>query len=169
MTLIDISSNKKIIITIVGILLTFTGYYLSVYKSFEYASKNQTYGGVMMIISIAIIQMMWLDVTKFTNKIQIAFLVIIGIVIIFGTMALRQSYLTKELNKNGIRTIATVVGFEIDNSGRKARSYAQLRYKCNGQQILQRVEYFDDIYKLNQKLNILASTENPQMFEIIKK
>ena len=170
MTLITISKKNKVLVSIVALLLTGLGYYLAVYKSFGYKSDHDIIGSVMIIVSLGIIEMMWLDVSNYSNKqtVHVAILTFIGLITIIGTMMLKQNYVSSELSKNGIDATATVVGFEADKGGRTTRKYAQIQYKCNNNQILQRVEYFDDKYKLNQDLKVRVSKSNPNLFEIIQ-
>ena len=170
MTLITISRKHKILVTAFAILLTGLGYYLAVYKSFGYRSKNYIIGDVMILISLGIIEMMWLDMDRYANKntFQVTVLTFIGIVTIMGTMMLKQNYLNSELNKNGFDTKATVVGFETDNSGRTTRNYAQIQYEYNSNQIIQREEYFDDKYKMNQNLKVRISKSDPYLYRIVQ-
>ena len=122
------------------------------------------------MISIAIIEMMWLNMDRYTNKntFQVTLLTIIGVIVIFGTMMLRNNYVEMELSRNGVFTTGTVVGFETDGSGRTTENYAQIKYSYNSNQVLQRVQYFDDKYKLGQTLNIIVSKRNPDIFRIIE-
>lgn len=170
MTLITISKRNKIIVSFFAVILVAVGYYLAVYESYGYGSKNDIYGGVMIMISIGIIEMMWLNMDRYANKntFQVALLTIIGVIVIFGTMMLRNNYVETELNKNGVFTTGTVVGFESEGSGRTAENFAQIKYSYNSNQVLQRVQYFDNKYELNQTLKIFVSKRNPDIFRIIE-
>jgi len=170
MTFITISKRNKILVSVIGVISILVGYYLAVYKSFSYGSKNDIIGSVIIIFCFAIIEMMWLNMDRYSNKntFQVTLLTIVGVIVIIGMMFLRNNYLESELSRNGINTIGTVVGFEADRSGRTTRNYAQIKYEYSKNQILQRVEYFDNKYKLNQTLKIIVSKREPEMFKIIE-
>ena len=59
MSLITISKNNKILVSVIATILIFIGYYLAVYKSFNYQSNNDTIGNVMMLISISLFLNLW--------------------------------------------------------------------------------------------------------------
>ena len=64
MSLITISKNNKILVSVIATILIFIGYYLAVYKSFSYQSNNDTIGNVMMLISISLFPMLWLNINE---------------------------------------------------------------------------------------------------------
>ena len=62
MSLIKISKRNKIVVSVIATILIFVGYYLAIYKSFSYQSNNDTIGNVMMIISMGLFPMLWLNI-----------------------------------------------------------------------------------------------------------
>ena len=165
MTLINISKRKKLIVSIIAVFLIFLGYYLAVYKSFNYQSSNQTIGNVLMIISIIIFPMLWYDGGENPTSKSKKFLipnVIIAIGIIVGVISLRNNYLTNELNNYGTKVIGKVSGFEIETQRSGKTDYATFKYEFENKHYLQRIENYDNEYKLNQNLNIKISKRNPE-------
>ena len=121
-----------------------------------------------MTISLAVLPMLWLNVSensKWKKFIYIAPMVVIGIGIIIGVMLKKESYLEEELVKNGINTIGIITGFEKESHN---TNYATFKYRVNGKEYIQRIEYYDDTYKIGDNLNIKSSKINPEMFKIIK-
>ena len=172
MSLITISKRNKIIVSIIAIFLIFVGYYLSIYKSFSYQSSNDTYGNVMMIISISLFPMLWLNIgknSKWEKFATIAPMVIISFVLIIGMGIKRDEYLENELNKNGTNSIGVITGFEIETHRRgRQTDYATFKYEFEHKQLIQRIENYDNEYKLNQNLKLKISKNNPEMFKILE-
>ena len=171
MTLINISKRKKIIVSIIAFFFIFLGYYLAVYKSFSYQSNNQTIGNVLMIISIIIFPMLWYDAGEnpsVKSKIFLIPNVFIAIGIVIGVISLRDNYLKNEINNYGTKVIGKVSGFEIETHRRGKTDYATFIYEFENKRFVQRIENYDNEYKLNQNLNIKISKRNPEMFEIIE-
>jgi hypothetical protein len=170
MTLINISKRNKIIVSVFATILIFTGYYLAIYKSFSYQSSNQTIGNVMMLISIGLFPMLWLNVaenSKWKKYVYVAPMVVIGIIIVILTIAQKKEYLEEELNKYGNKALGKVIGFEV-GKGRSKTNYATFKYMFENEHYIQRIENYDDEYKINQNLNLLISKRNPEMFKIIE-
>ena len=171
MTLIKISKRNKIIVSVIAIILIFTGYYLAVYNSFKYQSSNQTIGNVIMLISISLFPMLWLNVaenSKWKKYVYVAPMVVLGIIIIVFNMAKKNDYLEKELNQYGIATEGKVIGFEVEYSRRSKTDYATFKYEFESKKYRQRIENYDNEYKLNQNLQLKISKVNPEMFKIIE-
>jgi hypothetical protein len=170
MSLITISKKNKILVSLIAIFLIFIGYYLAVYKSFGYQSNNDTIGNVMILISIGIIPMLWLNInknSKWKKYIYILPMVIIGIIIIIVTLAKKKKYLEEEINKYGKNAIGKVIGFEV-GKGRSKRHYVTFKYEFENKQYIQRIENYDDEYEINQNLNLKISKRNPEMFKLIE-
>lgn len=171
MALIKISKKNKIIVSVVATILIFTGYYLVVYKSFNYQSSNQTIGNVMMLISISLFPMLWLDVaenSKWKKYVYVAPMVVIGIILIVFNMIKKNEYLKEELDKYGIEIEGKVIGFEVEHRRRSKTDYATFKYQFENKQYKQRIENYDNEYNLNQNLNLKISKRNPEMFKIIE-
>lgn len=171
MSLITISKRNKIIVSIVATILIFVGYYLSVYNSFSYQSNNDITGNVMMIISISLFPMLWLNIgknSKWEKFATIAPMVIISIFLIIVMISKKNEYLEDELNKYGTNTIGKVTGFEIETHKSSKTDYATFKYEFENKQFIQRIENYDNEYELNQNLNIKISKINPEMFKIIE-
>ncbi len=79
-------------------------------------------------------------------------MVVISIIIIIGISIKRENYLEGELNKNGINRIGKVTGFEIEHYRRSKTDYAIFKYEFENKQFIQRIENYDNEYKLNQNL-----------------
>lgn len=171
MSLIKTSKRNKIIVSILALLLIFFGYYLAIYKSFNYQSSNQTIGGVMILTCISLFPMLWLNISKnprWKKYVYTIPIVIIGSGIVIGIMIKRKNHLKEELNKYGINTVGIVTGYEVEHHRRNKTDYATFKYEFENKQFIQRIENYDDEYKLNQSLNIRISKRSPEMFEIIE-
>ncbi len=170
MSLITISKNNKILVSVIATILIFIGYYLAVYKSFSYQSNNDTIGNVMMLISISLFPMLWLNInenSKWKKYVYVLPMVIIGIIIIIVTIAKKKEYLEEEINKYGKNAVGKVIGFEV-GKGRSKRHYVTFKYEFENKQFIQRFENYYDEYELNQNLNLKISKRNPEMFKIIE-
>ena len=171
MSLITISKRNKIIVSIIATILIFVGYYLSVYKSFSYQSKNDTIGNVMMIISIGLFPMLWLNIaenSKWKKYAYVAPMVIIGCILVFVMIAKKKEYLEEELNKYGQVAIGKVIGFQVEHTRRSKFDYATFKYEYENKQFIQKTENFDNEYKIGQILNLKISKRNPEMFKIVE-
>lgn len=171
MSLIKTSKKNKIIVSVLALLLIIFGYYLAIYKSFSYQSSNQTIGNVMILSCISLFPMLWLNISensRWKKYIYVIPMVIIGSGIAIGIMIKRKNYLKEELNKYGINTAGIVTGFEVEHHRRSKTDYATFKYEFENRQFIQRIENYDDEYKLNQSLNIRISKRSPEMFEIIE-
>ena len=170
MSLITISKKNKIIVSIIALILIFVGYYLAIYKSFSYQSNNDTIGNVIMLISIGLFPMLWLNInenSKWKKYIYIVPMIIIGIVIIIVTIAKKKEYLEEEINKYGKNAVGKVIGFEV-GKGRSKRHYVTFEYEFENKQYIQRIENYDNEYVISQNLNLKISKRNPEMFKIIE-
>jgi uncharacterized membrane protein len=173
MSLITISKSNKIIVSIIATVLIFVGYYLSVYKSFSYQSKNDTIGNVMMIISIGLFPMLWLNIAENSKWKKYAYvmpMVIIGCVLVFVMITKKKEYLEEELNKYGQVVVGKVIGFEVEHTRRSKFDYATFKYEYEyeNKQFIQKTENFDSEYRIDQILNLKISKRNPEMFKIIE-
>jgi hypothetical protein len=170
MSLITISKRNKVIVSIIAIILIFVGYYLAIYKSFSYQSNNHTIGNVMILISISIFPMLWLNITeksKWRKYVYVAPMVIIGVILVFVMIAKKKEYLEVEISKYGNDAIGKVIGFEV-GKGRSKRHYVTFKYEFENKQFIQRFENYYNDYKLNQNLSLKISKRNPEMFKIIE-
>jgi branched-subunit amino acid transport protein AzlD len=170
MSLIKISKRNKIVVSVIATILIFVGYYLAIYKSFSYQSNNDTIGNVLMLISIGVFPMLWLNSSenfKWKKYVYVLPMVIVGIIIIIVTITKKKEYLDEEINKYGKNTVGKVIGFEV-GKGRSKTRYATFKYVFKKKQYVQRIENYDDEYKLNQILNVKISERNPEMFKIVK-
>ena len=170
MSLIKISKRNKIAVSVIAIILIFVGYYLAIYKSFGYKSNNDTIGNVMMLISIGSFPMLWLNLLENSKGEKYQFvvpMVIVSMILIFVTMKKKEEYLEEEINNYGINANGNVIGFEI-GKGRSRTHYATFKYEFENKQYIQRIENYDDEYKINQNLNLKISKKNPEMFKIIE-
>ena len=171
MSLIKISKRNKIVVSVIATILIFVGYYLAIYKSFSYQSNNDTIGNAMMIISIGLFPMLWLNIaenSKWKKYAYVAPMVIISIILIILMMAKKKEYLEEELKKYGINANGKVIGFEVENHRSSKTDYATFKYEYENKQYTQRIENYDDEYKINQNLNLKISKRNPEMFKIIE-
>jgi hypothetical protein len=171
MALINISKRNKIIVSVIATILIFIGYYLAIYKSFKYQSSNETIGNVMMLISIGLFPMLWLNVaenSKWKKYVYVAPMVVVGIVLIVFNMTKKKEYLEEELDKYGMATEGKVIGFEVKHRRRSKTDYATFIYQFENQQYKQRIKNYDNEYKLNQNLKLKISKRNPEMFKIIE-
>jgi heme/copper-type cytochrome/quinol oxidase subunit 4 len=171
MSLIKISKRNKIIVSVIATFLIFIGYYLAIYKSFSYQSNNDTIGNVMMIISIGLFPMLWLNIaenSKWKKYAYVAPMVIISIVLIIMMIAKKKEYLEKELKEYGKDVVGRVTGFEVEHHRRSKTDYATFKYEFENKQYIQRIENYDYEYKINQNLNLKISKRNPEMFKIIE-
>ena len=170
MSLIKILKRNKIVVSVIATILIFTGYYLAIYKSFSYQSNNDTIGNVMMLISISLFPMLWLNIyenSKWKKYIYIVPMVIIGIIITIVTIVKKKEYLEEEINKYGKNAVGKVIGFEV-GKGRSKRHYATFKYEFENKQYIQRIDNYDDEYVINQILNLKISKRNPEIFKIIE-
>lgn len=171
MSLINISKKYKIVVSVFATVLIFIGYYLSVYKSFNYQSNNDSYGNVLMIISIGMFPMLWLNISRhpqWEKYATIIPMVVFSFIIILGLSAKRKEYLEIELYKYGTNSIGIVTGFEIETHRRgKQTDYATFKYELRSKQFIQRVENYEGQFKLHQNLNLKISKRNPEMFKIL--
>ena len=170
MSLIKISKRNKIVVSVIATILIFVGYYIAIYKSFSYQSSNQTIGNAMMLISISLFPMLWLNVaenSKWKKYVYVAPMVVIGIIIVILTIAKKKEYLEEEINKYGKNTLGKVIGFEV-GKGRSNTHYATFKYVFENKQYIQRIENYDDEYTINQNLQLKISKVNPEMFKIIE-
>ena len=168
MSLITISKRNKIIVSIIATVGIFFGYYLTVFKSFNYQSNNDTIGNVLTIISVGLFPMLWLNIaenSKWKKYAYVAPMVIFGCILVFVTIAKKKEYLEHELNKYGKNAVGKVIGFEV-GKGRSKTHYATLKYAFENKQYIQRIADYDDAYKINQILNLKISQRNPEMFAI---
>ena len=168
MSLIKISKRNKIIVSIIAAVCIFIGYYLSVFKSFNYQSNNDTIGNVLTIISVGLFPMLWLNIadnSKWKKYAYVAPMVIFGCILVFVTIAKKKEYLENELNKYGKNAVGKVIGFEV-GKGRSKTHYATFKYEFEKKQYIQRIADYDDEYKINQILNLKISQRNPEMFAI---
>lgn len=171
MTIITISKNKKIIVSITAIFLFCLGYYLSVYDSFAYQSNNFTIGSLMMATSFFAFPVLWLDLgenPKSKNYTIIIPTIIFLFCIIFLLTNNKKKYLVEELNKYGIIATAKVTGSEFENHKSGRKYFATFKYKTNGKEFVQRIENYKEEYKEGEILKILVSKRNPEMFEIVE-
>lgn len=171
MSLIKISKRNKIIVSVIATILFFVGYYLSVYKSFSYQSSNDSTGNAMMIISIGIFPMLWLNIaenSKWKKYVYVVPMVIISCILVFVMIAKKKEYLEDELNKYGQVAVGKVIGFEVEHTRRSKFEYATFKYEYENKQFIQKTENFDNEYKIDQILNLKISKRNPEMFKIIE-
>lgn len=170
MSLIKISKRNKVVVSLIATILIFVGYYLSIYKSFGYQSNNETIGNVMMIISIIVFPMLWLNNTensKWKKYVYVVPMVIISIVLIILMIGKKKEYLEEELNKYGQDAIGKVIGFEVEHHRRSKTDYATFKYEFENKQFIQRIQNRDNEYKLNQKLDLKISKRDPEMFKVL--
>ena len=168
MSLITISKRNKIIVSIIATVGIFFGYYITVFKSFNYQSNNDTIGNVLTIISVGLFPMLWLNIAENSKWKKYAYvlpMVIFGCILVFVTIAKKKEYLEDELNKYGQNAAGKVIGFEI-GKGRSKTHYATFKYEFENKQYIQRITDYDDEYKINQILNLKISKRNPEMFAI---
>ncbi|MCL9771046.1 hypothetical protein NAT47_11530 [Flavobacterium sp. HXWNR69] len=171
MSLIKISKRNKIIVSLIATILIFVGYYLAIYKSFSYQSNNDTIGNIMMIISIGLFPMLWLNISensKWKKYVYVIPMVIVGIIIVIVTITKKKEYLEKELDKYGQKAVGKIIGFEVEHTRRSKFEYATFKYKYKNKQFIQKTENFDNEYKIDQILNLKISKRNPEMFKIIE-
>ena len=171
MTLITISKRNKIIVSVIAIVLIIIGYYLSVYKSFGYQSNNDTTGNVLMLISIGLFPMLWLNIadnSKWKKYVYVVPMVIVGCILVFVVMAKKREYLEEELSKYGQVAVGKVIGFEVEHTRRSTFDYATFKYEYQSKQFIQKTENFDNEYKIDQILNLKISKRKPEMFKIIE-
>ena len=171
MSLITISKRNKVIVSILATILIFVGYYLAIYKSFSYQSNNDTIGNVMMLISISLFPMLWLNIaenSKWKKYVYVVPMVIIGIILVIVMIAKKKEYLEGELSKYGNDIVGKVIGFEVENHRRSKTDYATFKYEFENKQFIQRIENYDNEYELNQNLKLKISKRNPEMFKIIE-
>ena len=172
MNFIKLSKRDKILVSVIATIIIFVGYYLAIYKSFSYQSKKFMIGNVMMLISLSLFPMLWLNIAEYSKKkiyvYIVAPLVFIGFISVFVTIAKKIEYLEEELNKHGINVVGKVIGFEVERHRRTKTEHATFKYEFENKQFIQRIENYDDEYKLNQNLNLKISKRNPEMFKIIE-
>jgi hypothetical protein len=170
MALITISTNKKIIVSIILVPVIILGYYLAIYQSYRYQSANNTTGSSMVIISLIGYSMLWLNINYKSKKQSvpnIILTVVISIAIIITFMVLKSNYETEQIDKKPEHAIAHVTGFEIEKSLRGRESqYATIEYKYSDKVVVQRISDYDETYKIGDTLKVKFSGVYPEMFKV---
>jgi uncharacterized membrane protein len=167
---INISKNKRPIVTVVSTAIIFLGYYLAVYQSFGYQSNNGNFGRAIMILSMFSCAFLWVGV-DYSKKWQVIrfVLVIVAILIsvIILTLLQRDKYLESELMENGETISATIIGFETEEGRKNLKTnYVTISYEYRAMRYRQRFIKHHDNFEMGQNLEITISKRNPEMFKL---
>jgi len=169
MSLIKTSPKNKILISIALLPIIAVGYYLSVYQAYIYKSSNGTTGAAMVVISLMIYPMLWLNMekTRTQKNLLTGIMVLISLTAIIMLMVLRESYEDRIINSNPVISEAHITALETERSWKGRRTdYAIFTYFFKKRKINQRI--YDSNYSIGQVLKIRFSSEYPEMVEVLK-
>ena len=122
----------------------------AVFKSINHLNTRKS-------LSISIFPMLWINIaqnSKFKKYVYITPMVIISIILIIAIGIKKNYYLEEELNRNGINITGKVIGFETEHHRRSTTDYARFNYEFENKEYIQRIENYDQEYKLSQNLNL---------------
>ena len=154
-------------------MLLIVVFLISVYGYIRYYSRYDDTFAIAsfcgMLISYCCILGLWMKTKDKTvgQKLLNLLAVVPFFLILFGVFNLARQYKEDQLTNNGVRVVATVIGFKTSHTRRSVYHYAVFDYSCGQKRYLQKVSNEDDFYRLNDTLQLICSANDPEIFKIL--
>ncbi len=164
-----LSPASKIIFTIVYVILLLACFYCGV---FVFPWGNASYIGALAVVLVLATVFTWISVDK-KNKFGYFMLLVLSVGIavagIMGTQQLRVMYINQEVGKYGVITQGQIVNVYTRYSTKgRDRKLATLAYRADGQEIYQDLDNKKGDINKYDRVKLVYSSKDPDIFSVIK-
>ncbi len=157
--------------TVLFVIIFCICYYLLITYSFHFDLRLDPVIpiGVGMFLSYCLAVSLWLE-PKETPR----WLYLLKYFVVAGIFALlyksgsfvQKKYFEYELKQNGVSLPAKVVGYKNSTSRYGNHVYAVFVYDYHGNSYAQKINNDEDFFRINDSLQLLCSSKDPEMFRI---
>jgi hypothetical protein len=135
---------------------------------------NQEYIGIISLLLIGtfpfyiyLLSYNWKSKSKFQNIIIILLALSLIIVFILSSLWLKSKYHETQLEKYAKVAYGKIIGFDMTTGKGGPKYYAIFEYEFNGKLYHQSISNNDTFWKLDNKLKLLVSEKDPEIFKVI--